>query len=132
MEIIISILAMLTVSVLTFFGLILFNKHVLEEDGDYPDEELIAKDEFDIGRVLNKLTTKQKVKRLMYFYTLDEVLDVLGYGDGSIDKEDEQGIDWILKTSANDDIAFERIAEQYAIMNGNFEEAIARNCHLPL
>ena len=98
--------------------------------------KLIADNEFEIGEVMKNLTEQEKVDRLKgLLYTLDEILEILGYYDGSLEDESVEDIDKLLELhehEGNFEEAYYHIAKKYAICNGNFEEAIARNAYLPL
>lgn len=116
-----------------FFSLISYSINKDDESEEIaPKLKTIATDEYDMDEVLSNLTQQEKIKRLMSLYSLDEVLEILGYGDDSLEEEAVQAIDWIFKTSTNDKIAYERIAASYGINNGNFQQAIAMNTRLPL
>jgi hypothetical protein len=85
----------------------------------------IAKDEFDITRVLNLLDKKEKIARVKTFYSIDEIEEILGFGDGSVDDEDVIFVDEYVG-GRDEAICL------LAIKNGNFEEVIARNAFLPI
>ena len=86
----------------------------------------IAKREEDIAEVINNLTEEEKLQRVKKFYDVEEVLEILGYYNDSMDKD---------QAAALDDVEYdvkdmERIAYNFAINNGNFEVAIAYNKRL--
>jgi hypothetical protein len=78
------------------------------------------------------LTKEEKIARLKNLYTLVEILEVMGYYEGigmtgwnddvqekleSMDKDSQEFYDLVLENSYD---------------NGNFEEAIKYNTHLPI
>jgi hypothetical protein len=84
----------------------------------------IAKDEFDMNEVLDNLSEKEKIKRVSKLYTIEEILETLGYYDESMDEDD---IKTIEASGENPQVIY-----QMAIINGNFEQAIAMNRYLPI
>ena len=46
---------------------------------------LVAKNEFDTPKILAMLNDDAKIRRLSKLYEIDEILDVLGYNDDSMD-----------------------------------------------
>ena len=88
----------------------------------------IAKDEFEVAEVMGNLNIHEKVDRVSKLYSVDEILDVLGYHDGSIDEKDAAKIDETKEETEERDF----IVYLLAINNGNFEQAIAMNVCLPI
>lgn len=82
----------------------------------------IANNEFEIAEVLSNLTEDEKIKRLMEFYSTDEILDILGYYDGSMSDKDKMKI-----SDTEEEFEKPRAIYLMAISNGNFEEVIAKN-----
>ena len=89
---------------------------------------LIAKNEFDTPKILAMLNDEAKIRRLSKLYEIDEILDVLGYNDDSMDKEQIKIIDEVYGSRE----AWENVIYRMAIINGNFEQAIAMNKALPI
>lgn len=89
---------------------------------------LIAKNEFDTPKILAMLNDEAKIRRLSKLYEIDEILDVLGYNDDSMDKEQIKIIDEVYESRE----AWENVIYRMAIINGNFEQAIAMNKALPI
>jgi len=89
---------------------------------------LIAKDEFDTPKILSMLNDEAKIRRVKNLYTIDEILHVLGYYDDSMDKEQIKIIDDVYNTREE----WENVIYRMAIINGNFEQAIAMNKSLPI
>ena len=83
----------------------------------------IAKKEEELNEVLDNLTQDEKLIRLKGLYSGDEVLEILGYYDDSIDKED---CDFINSYKGG----LYEAGYLLGIENGNFELAIAMNKHL--
>jgi hypothetical protein len=84
----------------------------------------IAKNEYDIKEVLNNLSDKVKINRLAKLYTVDEILETLGYYDESMENDE-------IKLIADSNEA-SNVIYKIAINNGNFEQAIAMNKYLPV
>ena len=89
---------------------------------------LIAKNEFDTPKILAMLNDEAKIRRVKKLYTIDEILEVLGYHDDSMDKEQIRIIDEVYESRE----AWENVIYRMAIINGNFEQAIAMNKALPI
>ena len=89
---------------------------------------LIAKNEFDTPKILAMLNDEAKIRRVKRLYTIDEILEVLGYNDDSMDKEDIKIIDDMYDSLEE----WENVIYRMAIINGNFEQAIAMNKALPI
>ena len=89
---------------------------------------LVAKNEFDTPKILAMLNDDAKIRRLSKLYEIDEILDVLGYNDDSMDKEQIKIIDEVYESRE----AWENVIYRMAIINGNFEQAIAMNKALPI
>lgn len=87
---------------------------------------LIAKNEFDTPKILAMLNDEAKIRRLSKLYEIDEILDVLGYNDDSMDKEAIAKVDMAYNTIQE----WENVIYRMAIINGNFEQAIAMNKRL--
>ena len=78
----------------------------------------IAKNDNQISSVLESLTLEEKLTRVKNLYDAEDILEILGYYDGTMDEEDNVKVDG----RNNDEIIFEM-----AIINGNFETTIAYN-----
>lgn len=89
---------------------------------------LIAKNEFDTPKILSMLNDEAKIRRVKRLYTIDEILEVLGYNDDSMDKEEIKIIDDMYDSLEE----WENVIYRMAIINGNFEQAIAMNKALPI
>jgi hypothetical protein len=89
---------------------------------------LIAKNEFDTPKILAMLNDEAKIRRVKRLYTIDEILEVLGYNDDSMDKEEIKIIDDMYDSLEE----WENVIYRMAIINGNFEQAIAMNKALPI
>jgi hypothetical protein len=89
---------------------------------------LIAKNEFDTPKILAMLNDESKIRRVKRLYTIDEILEVLGYNDDSMDKEEIKIIDDMYDSLEE----WENVIYRMAIINGNFEQAIAMNKALPI
>jgi hypothetical protein len=87
-------------------------------------KKTIAKNEFEIKEVLDNLSDEVKIERVSKLYPVDDILEVLGYQDGSMDDEDIQLIE--------DSGEAEDVIYKMAINNGNFEQAIAMDKYLPI
>lgn len=73
---------------------------------------------------MKKLTNDQKKARLLKHYTFDEILEIIGFYDGS--NEDVATIEMELLANRNPN-GFEYAILEKAIINGNFEEVIEKN-----
>lgn len=82
----------------------------------------IAKNEFEVVEVLNNLPQEEKIKRLKYWYSIQEILEILGFYDGSMSKKDQMKI-----TDTEEEFERPKAIYLMAINNGNFEEVIAKN-----
>jgi hypothetical protein len=89
---------------------------------------LIAKNEFDTPKILAMLNDEAKIRRVKRLYTIDEILEVLGYYDYSMDKEQISILDAVYNSREE----WENVVYRMAIINGNFEQAIAMNKALPI
>ena len=89
---------------------------------------LIAKNEFDTPKILAMLNEQAKIRRVKRLYTIEEILHVLGYYDESMDKEQIRIVDAIYNSREE----WEDVVYRMAIINGNFEQAIAMNKVLPI
>jgi hypothetical protein len=86
----------------------------------------IAKNEFD--RVADNLSLRVKMNRLKKLYDINEILDVLGFNDDSMDIEDED----FINSFKVDSQEWENAIYSLGAVNGNFEQAIAMNKYLPV
>ena len=89
---------------------------------------LIARNEFEVADVMCHLSTETKVDRLKKWYDDDDVLSILGYYDDSMDEAEVKKLDAV----GNDVAEFKKILYEMAIINGNFECAIAMDKRLPI
>ena len=83
----------------------------------------IAKNESELGEVIGNLTDIEKIVRVKVLYDADEVLEILGYYDESMDTKDIEFIDTYP-------LGVDEAGYLLAIINGNFELAIAMNKRL--
>jgi len=83
----------------------------------------IATNENDIAEVMKNLSVEEKIARAKKLYDVEEILEIIGYYDNTIDEANRMA----LKDVENDANDTERIAYLIAINNGNFEMAIAFN-----
>jgi uncharacterized protein YjgD (DUF1641 family) len=83
----------------------------------------IATTKSEIKEVLNNLADYEKVGRLSVLFGVDEIMEILGYFDGSLEDEYVEAID------ETEDISLDRdnIVYSIAIRNKKFNESIARN-----
>ena len=89
---------------------------------------LVATDEDDLHEVFQGLSTEQKIERLSSLYTSDEILEVLGYGDGSMSDEDVS----TLELNVEDSNEWIKAVYLLAMINGNFIESIAYDAVHPI
>ena len=90
--------------------------------------KLIAKNESEVGEVIANLSKYEKLQRLRNLYSLEDVLEIIGYYDDSIEAESSDHIEKIFDMFPYDaELVTDIIMLVYGINNGNFEEAIARN-----
>jgi hypothetical protein len=88
----------------------------------------IAIKEEDISIVINNLSDDEKVSRLKELYLTDDILEILGFYDGSLEDEECEKIESL----ESNPIEWERYILELAKDNGNFEEAIAYNKYLKI
>jgi hypothetical protein len=87
---------------------------------------MIAENEFEISKVISLLSDEDKIRRISKLYSIDEILEVLGYYDYSMDADDIKLIDESIGDNQD------RQIYSLAIINGNFQQAIAMNKYLPV
>lgn len=90
-------------------------------------KKMIAKNEYDMDEVLENLTYRVMRNRLAKLYRVDEILEILGYYDESMDSHDMEQIDELVDTPEQLEMIYE-----VACKNGNFQQAICMNKFLPL
>jgi|LakMenEpi03Aug12_release.lakeMendotaPanAssembly.Ray.scaffolds.fasta_scaffold2467910_1 hypothetical protein len=81
----------------------------------------IAIKEEDVPIVLDNLSDEEKVSRLKKLYLTDEILEILGFYDGSLEDEICEKIESLESNPTE----WEKYILDLAKGNGNFEEAIA-------
>lgn len=89
-------------------------------------KQKLAKNEFDT--IADSLSEKVRINRLKKLYSIDEILDVLGWGDGSMDAADSDKIEATIPESKE----WYSVIYGLAVNNGNFIQAIAMNKYLPI
>jgi hypothetical protein len=83
----------------------------------------VATNDNEIAEVLNNLTIDEKKARVQKYYDTDEILEVLGYYDGSLEEKECEDISNTMSKFTQE--FFEDYVLGLAINNGNFECSIA-------
>lgn len=83
----------------------------------------VATNDNEIVEVLNNLTIDEKKERVKKYYDTYEILEILGYYDGSLEENECGDISYIISNSTDEFI--DDYVLGLAINNGNFECSIA-------
>ena len=83
----------------------------------------VATNDNQIAEVLNNLTIDEKKERVKKYYNTDEILEILGYYDGSLEESECKDISNTMNKFTQE--FFEDYVLGLAINNGNFECSIA-------
>ena len=80
-----------------------------------------------------ELPIEEKVKRVRSLYCINEVCEVLGYGNGHSESTfSEEEYKELEELQVTDFDAFSEKMYNTAAVNGNFQEAIIHNVYLPI
>lgn len=101
------------------------------------DLEAMAKEMgVPVYKVLDEIVMKEKKNLLLTLYSFEEILDILGYYEGSgntaWDEEVQEKLEKLDSENEGYTNEFIDIVMGYAINNGNFEEALQTGVRLPI
>ena len=83
----------------------------------------VATNDNEIAEVLNNLTIDEKKERVKKYYDTDEILEILGYYDGSLEENECKEIANTMRKFSQE--FFEDYVLGMAINNSKFECSIA-------
>jgi hypothetical protein len=87
--------------------------------------QLVATGDHDLHQVFDALSREEKITRVMFYYDEEDILDVLGYNDGSMPEDEAEEFDEQMQGDGWRDFLHDQ-----AINNGNFLSTIAFNAPL--
>ena len=92
---------------------------------------MIAENEFEISKVISLLSDEDKIRRISKLYSIDEILEVLGYYDYSMDADDIKLIDSIKEKLKNyrksglekeGELSYENLVFKFLRRSGHIEK----------